>query len=295
MIKTNLSEKIMLKIKSGKVRMRPRFLFVAEKVFLTLGLFLLIVTAIIFVNLTIYIVKNNGAMEFLDFGLDGWEAFWENFPYGFIIWILIFLFLSYLMFKKFDISYKKPSYNFLIIFAVIGLGGGLLLSSTKANESLVKPAKESNIPILRHAYRLASPKGTNFQHGVLVRVEQVGNGYIITKSANGKTLVIKTDNSIGQPNNIVVEGSKADQDFERQLALANQEINQRFNQIILEHHAWVVRLNQIRTQQLENIQKMKFQQGQVLKLTGKQQNGNFQTSNLAPANKQYQFYGTNEN
>lgn len=291
MQKMSLDKKIMEKIKKDKIKMRPKFVFVAEKIILVIGLVLSVIISIILINLALYIIKNNGAMEFLEFGREGWAAFWEAFPYGFLIWTAIFIGLTYLTFRQFDFSYKKPSFQFIIMILATGIGGGLLLSESHANEVLQGPATKNNIPIISHAYRSAEPKV--FNSGTFVKVENVYDGYVITKLPNGKILVIKTNNNLGKNlNNVVVEGSKQDIEYaNRQIS----EADKRFSEFISQQQAMIAQINKMRQEQLQKLENLQYKSGQVLKIIGKQNSNNFETYNIAPVKSPPKIFASEEN
>lgn len=276
----DLSKQITKRIKKEHIKMRPKFWFDLEKLLLITGIILSVIFSVIFINLIIYIIKNNGATEFLEFGYPGWQAFWEGFPHGFFIWTIIFIALAYLFFSQFDFSYKKPSYQFIIIILTAGIGGGLLLSCTHANEALEDSVKKANIPVIAQAYKLAAIPGSG-NHGFLARVENVGEGFVVAKLPNGKTVIITTNNNVSKNyNNVVVEGTRRDLEFEQAMSSIS-EAQKRFGQIMASQQAMIARFNELQEQQMQKIRQMQFQKGQVLKIIGHTESGSFQADDLA--------------
>lgn len=298
MKQTNLSRQVMQKIKLGKVKIRPKIYFSFEKFLLVSLLVMSIIISVLFINFIIYILSHNGAAEFLEFGYDGLAAFFENTPYGFVVWTLIFLGIAFWVYKKFDISYRRPVYSFTIVLLVISLGGGVGLATSGVNENLQDSLSQSNVPIINQAYSLAKVKNLKSNKGLIIKVEKIEDNTIIARASSGKMIVIKiTKTDTNSDQNQIYNSS------ERQAALSTPTsisfgdpiADMRFKSLMDRHRAMVAQLNKIRTQQLQRIQEMEFQKGQVLKLIGKTDGDSYHTYDISPTKKQYQFYGTEEN
>lgn len=124
----NIENKIMDKILSGKVNMKPKWFFVAGSILSFASLVGLIMGSIFLINLTIFLIKKQGP------GTGRIIQMFQTFP----IWIpflaILLMIIGIWMLKKYDFSYKK---NFLMIIAIIvfaALLAGMIFNSLGLNE-----------------------------------------------------------------------------------------------------------------------------------------------------------------
>lgn len=109
----------MSQIKSGKLDMKSRWVYVAKKIGLGSGLALTMLVLAFSINIFLFYVQSNNLLPFLHEGSSTWQEILHSLPYDLILIILILLLGLNFIIKKFDFSYKKP---FSMIFSVfIGL------------------------------------------------------------------------------------------------------------------------------------------------------------------------------
>ncbi len=141
----NLEKKIMGEIESGRVTVRSRYLFMAEKLGLGSAMVLTVVLGSLFVALVLWYMKNSETLSYLSFGSDGILAFWESFPYGLLVSsIIIFLLIAYL-FKKSGWVYKIP-FGFIILaliacLSIIGIALNFTTLPGQISRQEIGPAK----------------------------------------------------------------------------------------------------------------------------------------------------------
>ncbi|MGB6881985.1 MAG: hypothetical protein WBD86_01660, partial [Microgenomates group bacterium] len=117
----------MKKIRSGKVKVKPAYLILAEKYGVVGVIALLLTLAALTFNVVLFLLKRTGNLEFLSFGSLGVLAFLQAFPHLPIIIMLLGLFFAIRLLRYFDISYKKP-FSFIAVLALFGvLGMGTIL------------------------------------------------------------------------------------------------------------------------------------------------------------------------
>lgn len=129
--KINVEEKVMGRIKSGRVKLRSRYIFLAEKLGLGSVFVLSILLAVLFFNLVLFYLRASDNLAYLSFGSRGFFAFLESFPYLLVVVFVLLIFIAGFLVKKSDWSYKKP-FGCLaigIIALVIIFGSFLALTS----------------------------------------------------------------------------------------------------------------------------------------------------------------------
>ncbi len=110
--KADLGEKVMAKIRSGQVKMKPKWLFITGSVLSLVGLIGLSVSAVFLINIVFFLLRKHGPM-----GHWRLELMLNSLPFWVPVAAIICLAGGIWLLKKYDFSYKK---NFaLIIFGFI--------------------------------------------------------------------------------------------------------------------------------------------------------------------------------
>lgn len=104
--KRNIENKIMDKVLSGEVKMKPKWYFVLGSLASFVGLVGMIIGAIFLTNLTFFFIKKQGP------GTARINMMLESFPLWVPILAVAFIILGIWMLKKYDFSYKK---NFIVV------------------------------------------------------------------------------------------------------------------------------------------------------------------------------------
>ena len=125
-----IENEVMNKISSGKLQLRSKYIFLAEKLGIGSAFTLTILLAVLCFNLALFYLRASDNMAYLSFGSQGFLTFLESFPYLLVVALIILVFCAGWLIKKSDLSYKKPFGYFavgLICFVVIG---GIILTYT---------------------------------------------------------------------------------------------------------------------------------------------------------------------
>lgn len=117
-MKKTVADTIQNKIKRGELIMRSKLSIWLEKLGIDSGIITILILLVIAAGFIFYWSNNNNDLLFGGYGRYGLLSFIQSFPYLLIfIFILLFMSLAFL-FRKFDLSYKKP---FMAILAAIFL------------------------------------------------------------------------------------------------------------------------------------------------------------------------------
>lgn len=148
----DLEKKIMGEITSGRVTLRSRYLFMAEKLGLGSAMILTAILGSLLVALILWYMKNSETLSYLSFGSDGLLAFWESFPYGLIVGAILMIVLVGYILKKSGWVYQIP-FGIMAIGAITGVTLiGVALAFTSVPEYIGKqesgPAKMIFKPVL---------------------------------------------------------------------------------------------------------------------------------------------------
>jgi hypothetical protein len=116
--KEKLENTIMGKIKTGQVKLKSRYIFIAEKLGLGTVFTFSVILSILFFNLILFYLKETDNLKYLSFGKFGVFAFLESFPYLLVTAFIIFIALAGYLITKSDVSYKKP-FGYLAVGLVL--------------------------------------------------------------------------------------------------------------------------------------------------------------------------------
>jgi len=138
----NLEDEIMKKIKGGQIKLKSKYIFLAEKLGLGSAFLLSVVLAILFFSLLLFYLRVSDNLIYLSFGSSGVLAWLESFPYLLVISFVIFILFSVYLLKKTDLSYKKPFVYFLLALLIFVILSGSVLAFTKAIDRLENKSME---------------------------------------------------------------------------------------------------------------------------------------------------------
>ncbi|MDD2758368.1 MAG: hypothetical protein PHD72_03285 [Patescibacteria group bacterium] len=188
MEKNNVEEKVMLQIKTGRVKLRSKYIFLAEKLGLGSALALSVMLAVLFFNLALFYLKASDNIGYLSFGSLGVFAFLESFPYALVAGLIILVFAAALIVKRGGYLYKKPFGRIAIGLVCFILIIGVILTFTDIAERIERRAFGPHPdgmffrPFLGHG--LDERTG-----GTAGRIIELGENYINIQSPRDITVV----------------------------------------------------------------------------------------------------------
>lgn len=140
----NLENKIMADIKSGKIKLRSRYLFLSEKLGLGSVVILTVLLAALAFTLLLFYLVSADSLNYLEFGNSGIWAFLESFPFPLVITLILLIFLAgrllALTGRAYAYSFGKLAVILLGIILLIGSGLALTnLAEKIAGQRFVRP------------------------------------------------------------------------------------------------------------------------------------------------------------
>ena len=183
-MKKTVADKIKQKINNGEIKMRSRLSILFEKVGIDSGITLILISLVLIAGLISYWANNNNDLLFAGYGRYGLLSFVKSFPYLLLVtFIFLFVLLTFL-FRKFDVSYKKPFAIILsLIFSLILIFGWF---SSKQNFGKKLYQREG---------RMFGIGMRNNQNSVSGTVIELQKNLIIIKSDTKQIRIIIDDNT----------------------------------------------------------------------------------------------------
>lgn len=117
-MKQNIEKKILGKIKSGEIQMKPRWKFVAEIWEQKIAWITFILATGLSISGIFYFAQKYNPKELIKFGSIGFQVFYEDFPYYWLFGAIVFWILSIKIWQNLDNNYRITS---KIVFLISGL------------------------------------------------------------------------------------------------------------------------------------------------------------------------------
>lgn len=155
----NIKNEIMSEIRSGKLSMRSRWIYLAQKIGLESGFALTLLVLVFFTNLFLYYIRANNLFTSIHDGSSFLQELLHSLPYDLILLIiLLFLLLNFII-KKFKFSYKSPFIIISLMLTGIVIFGAIMLFISNFNGNLQNSIKGNNyyIPYVSHFYMNRCP------------------------------------------------------------------------------------------------------------------------------------------
>lgn len=190
-----IEEKIMKDIECGKVKLRSRYIFLAEKLGVGSVVVLSLLLGALAFCLFLFYLRATDNLLYLSFGKVGIFAFLESFPYLLVIGFILLVFAAAMMLRLTDISYRKPFIytGVVLVGIVIALGG--ILTYTNIAEVLERegygPGPQGRLirPFLHNPF-------SNRKYGVVGMIVGFERDAILLETPDGIRNVVIPDAAI---------------------------------------------------------------------------------------------------
>ena len=186
--KNHISNKVLDKIKSGEVKMRPKIYFVFRTILLVLGVLVSILSLIYLASFIIFSLRASGILFLPKFGFPGIGIFLNSLPWILILIVVILIIVLEIFTKRFTFVYRRPILYSLLIIVFIVILGSFIIDRTPFHAGLFWRAQEGRLPAIGSVYRdIGVPKADNVHRGIVS--ETLEDGFAI-ETPRGELLVI---------------------------------------------------------------------------------------------------------
>lgn len=186
--KKSISDRVISAIKSGEVKMRPRWHFVLRAILLILGAVIAGLAIIYLVSLIIFTTRQTGAGFVPIFGPRGWFAFLRSLPWLLVALSLLFIGVLEILVRRYAFSYRRPILVSVGAILVIVSVGGLAVAHTVFHRQLLRYAEQHEIPIVGSWYRgIREQQFSDIHPGTIVATTTYG---FEMQSRRGETFTV---------------------------------------------------------------------------------------------------------
>ncbi|MCX6764761.1 MAG: hypothetical protein NTU58_03640 [Candidatus Nealsonbacteria bacterium] len=214
--KNSLSEKVISKIKSGDIKMKPRIYFIFKMVLLGLGAFFLFLFVVFFISFIIFNLRITGLLFLPRFGFHGVGILFGYLPWALILIVGVLIVALEIFSKRFSFVYRRPIVYSLLVIIVLGFLVGFLIEKTHLHSNLFLSARDRHLPVMGPFYRnFGAPPIHNVHRGIVSEI--IDNGFKIeTPREETLTIIIApetrilSDETIKQGDEVVIFGERSD-------------------------------------------------------------------------------------
>lgn len=197
--KTDLSRKVMGKIKKEKIRMRPRVYFVLESLLWGAGLAIVMISTIFLVNLVCFKLGVHRPLGYLRFGRLGIKPFLFGLPWLIFLLITAGGMIIAVLVRRYDISYKWSFLSLSLSLLALVFTTGFILNSIGLNQRM------NQIKKLHPLYQAPST-GKSWLVGEVIQVEN--KKITLLTPTNKKVLLVWDKNALFPQGESFVVGDK---------------------------------------------------------------------------------------
>jgi len=175
---SSLSEKVLEKIKSSQVKMRPKFYFVLKTFLIIGGVFIIGALTVFLISFIGFHLRASGIWYLPSFGFRGLGIYLRLMPWFLILAGLILILILEILAKRFSFVWRRPIIYSLLAIILIALIGGFIIERTPFHRGLFFQARQGKLPFAGPVYReFGMPRFHDVQRGVVEEV--IENGFKI--------------------------------------------------------------------------------------------------------------------
>lgn len=190
-----MEDKIFDAIKSGDVKMRPRWYFILRDLLGVMAIVIVLLAAVYLASFIIFVLHESGAWFVPVFGLSGWFALFIALPWMLILLSAIFIIFLAILVKRYHFAYQWPMlYSFLGVIFLIAAACFLFIQSSFYNQFFSSGIAQ-DVPFLGLYYPGFGPLGPNDVHrGAIAATD--ADGFILEDNGGGTSTVIVATSTI---------------------------------------------------------------------------------------------------
>jgi len=214
--KSSLVDNVLERIKSGQIRMRPKFYFILKTILAIGGIMLIGGFTLFLISFIAFHLRASGIWYLPGFGPQGFGAYLKLLPWFLIFIGVILILVLEILAKRFALIYRRPIFYSLLAIILIALIGGFLIDKTPLHPGLFLQARQGELPLMAPIYReFGMPRFENVHRGIVEELTE--NGFILRKTDQELLTVILFPDTqfpfgkeIKEGDSIVVMGERDD-------------------------------------------------------------------------------------
>jgi len=174
--KKSIKEDILSTIKSGQLKMRPRWQFILKAILAILGTVIVFLTILYLASFIIFVLRQTGVLFVPVFGMEGWFAFFAHLPFFLIFLLVIFIVVLELLVRHYAFAYRRPLLYSAIGIFVLAAAGALILVNSPFHGGMSKYAENNRETFFGKLYsEYGQQKFKDIHRGIII--DMMNNGF----------------------------------------------------------------------------------------------------------------------
>ncbi|MEK7077149.1 MAG: hypothetical protein AAB967_02865 [Patescibacteria group bacterium] len=186
--KKPIGEEVLRKIKSGAVRMRPKWHFALRAALFAAGAVIVFLALLYLVSFTLFALRRSGVLFVPAFGAPGWYAFLASVPWVLVLAAVIFIFILEALVRHYSFAHRRPLLYSLLAIVLLVLLGGFFAERAQMHGRFMRYAEERRMPFARGFYReFGMPHLREIHRGAITSLASSG---LVMMDQEGETFTI---------------------------------------------------------------------------------------------------------
>jgi hypothetical protein len=179
----NLRDRVLLAIKNGETKMKPKWHFLLKAALLLLGVASVSVLLLYILSFALFIAEDNGLLDLPSFGFHGLWLLFSALPWLLIFLVLLFLVVLQILVKRYSFSYHRPLFFSAIASLMFIIGGSIILLEFDFHPQFLEYARQRQMPFAPMYERFCDEKHEFIHLGQIRLLETQG---FQMESSNGE-------------------------------------------------------------------------------------------------------------
>lgn len=176
--KNSIVNNVLERIKSGRIKMRPKIYFILKAVFWALAVFSVVLFILYLVSFIVFTLRASGTWFLPGFGFAGIRILFGSLPWLLILATVILIIALEIFAKRFAVVYRRPILYSILIIIVFVLLGSFIIGETQFHPNLLWKAQDRRLPAIESFYRdYGTPRLQNVHFGIVSEI--IDNGFTI--------------------------------------------------------------------------------------------------------------------
>ncbi|MFA6376061.1 MAG: hypothetical protein WCX69_01515 [Candidatus Paceibacterota bacterium] len=132
----SVSARIIGAVKSGEIKMRPKWHFILRATLWTVGIAIVALALVYLASLFVFIMARTGIWIAPVFGLRGLFIFLASLPWLLLTLVALFIIVLEIMVRHYSFAWRQPLVYLTVVILIIVAGGGILIAATPFHSEL---------------------------------------------------------------------------------------------------------------------------------------------------------------
>lgn len=187
----SIKDNILDTIKSGGVKMRPRWHFILKAILAVLGAIIVFLTVLYLASFIIFVLRQTGVLFVPAFGVSGWYAFFTHLPFFLISLLIIFIVVLELLVRHYAFAYRRPLLYSAVGIFILAVAGAVALANSSFHGGVSKYADDNKETFVGKFYvQYSRQRFIDVHRGMIIEMDN--NGFLMRNRGQEVLTIVVT-------------------------------------------------------------------------------------------------------